>query len=130
MLKHSILSSLSVAALLVWTASAQAAPATGPGFDLLEFAVEGNTVLADIDIEKAVYPSLGPGRTLADVEKARAALEAAYHQNGYLSVSVNVPVQNINAGVVRLDVIEGQVERLKVSGNQYTSRRDLRGEVP
>lgn len=130
MLKHSLLPSLSVAVALVWAVSAQAAPTTGPGFDLLEFAVEGNTVLADIDIEKAVYPSLGPGRTLADVEKARAALEAAYHQNGYLSVSVNVPVQNISAGVVRLDVIEGQVERLKVSGNQYTSRQDLRGEVP
>lgn len=107
-----------------------AAAAGQPTFDLHEFAVEGNTVLADIAIEKAVYPSLGPGRTPADVEKARAALEAAYHQGGYLSVSVTVPVQSVADGVVRLQVIEGQVERLKVSGNQYTSRQDLRGEVP
>lgn len=127
---HKLRLLLSAAAVLACGVSAAATPAGQPGFDLFEFAVEGNTVLADIDIEKAVYPSLGPGRTPADVEQARAALEAAYHQNGYLSVSVTVPVQGVADGVVRLQVIEGQVERLKVSGNQYTSRQDLRGEVP
>lgn len=99
-------------------------------FDLLEFSVEGNTVLADVDIERAVYPSLGPGKTAADVEGARAALEAAYQNGGYLSVSVVVPEQSVASGVIRLQVVEGQVERLKVSGNQYTSRSDLRAEVP
>ncbi len=100
------------------------------GFDLFEFAVEGNSVLPDVEIERAVYPSLGPGKTAADVEKARAALEAAYQQAGYLSVSVVVPEQSVADGLIRLQVIEGQVERLKVSGNRYTARSDLRAEVP
>lgn len=99
-------------------------------FDLLEFSVEGNTVLADVEIERAVYPWLGMGKTVDDVEKARAALEAVYQQNGYLSVSVALPEQSVASGVIRLQVVEGQVERLKVSGNQYTSRTDLRAEVP
>lgn len=127
---HTLRLILSAVTAFACGVSAAATAAVQPGFDLIEFSVEGNTVLADIDIEKAVYPSLGPGRTPADVEKARASLEAAYHQNGYLSVSVTVPVQSISQGVVRLQVIEGQVERLKVSGNQYTSRQDLRAEVP
>lgn len=104
-----------------------APPAT---FDLFEFSVEGNTVLDEVEIERAVYPLLGPDKVVADVEKARAALEAAYQQQGYLSVSVVVPEQSVASGVIRLQVIEGQVERLKVSGNQYTSRNDLRSEVP
>ncbi len=99
-------------------------------FDLNEFAVEGNTVLADVEIERAVYPWLGPGKSVDDVEKARAALEAAYQQSGYLSVSVALPEQSVATGVIRLQVIEGQVERLKVSGNRYTSRSELRAEVP
>ncbi|MDP3538837.1 MAG: ShlB/FhaC/HecB family hemolysin secretion/activation protein [Azonexus sp.] len=99
-------------------------------FDLMEFSVEGNTVLADVEIERAIYPSLGPGKTVADVEKARVALEAAYQQSGYLSVSVVVPEQSVGEGIIRLQVVEGQVERLKVSGNKYTSRNDLRAEVP
>lgn len=99
-------------------------------FDLFEFSVEGNTVLADVEIERAVYPSLGPGKTVVDIEKARAALEAAYQKNGYLSVSVALPEQSVASGIIRLQVVEGQVERLKVSGNRYTSRTDLRAEVP
>jgi len=99
-------------------------------FDLLEFEVDGNTVLTDLEIERAIYPWLGPGRTVADVEKARLALEAAYQQNGYLSASVLVPEQSVADGVIRLQVVEGQVERLKVSGNRYTSRQNLREDVP
>ena len=99
-------------------------------FDVFEYTVEGNSVLADIEIERAVYPWLGPGKSVADVENARAALEAAYQQSGYLSVSVALPEQSVASGVIRLQVIEGQVERLKVSGNRYTSRNELRAEVP
>lgn len=109
---------------------AAAAAAARPGFDLLEFAVEGNTVLPAIEIERAVYPWLGPGKTVADIEKARAALEAIYQDSGYLSVSVVVPEQSVADGVVRLLVVEGQVERLKVSGNRYSSRSELRAQVP
>ncbi|MRD72983.1 ShlB/FhaC/HecB family hemolysin secretion/activation protein [Rhodocyclus tenuis] len=100
------------------------------GFELLEFSVEGNSVLPDIEIERAVYPSLGPGKTLADIEKARAALEAAYQDAGYLSVSVVVPEQSIDEGQVRLLVVDGRVDALKVSGNRFTSRSELRSEVP
>jgi len=34
------------------------------------------------DIERLLYPLLGPGKRLADVEAARAALESAYHTAG------------------------------------------------
>ncbi|UCV05447.1 ShlB/FhaC/HecB family hemolysin secretion/activation protein [Dechloromonas denitrificans] len=119
-----------LSAALLGTVFFSATARAAATFDLFEFAVEGNSVLADVDIERAVYPSLGPGRTAADVEKARAALEAAYQQSGYLSVSVVVPEQSVADGVIRLQVIEGQVERLKVSGNRYTARSDLRAEVP
>ena len=119
-----------LSAALLGTAFLSVTAQAASTFDLLEFAVEGNSVLAAIEIERAVYPSLGPGKTAADVEKARAALEAAYQQSGYLSVSVVVPEQSVADGIIRLQVIEGQVERLKVSGNKYTSRTDLRAEVP
>jgi hemolysin activation/secretion protein len=104
--------------------------AAAPSFDLLEFEVEGNTVLPALAIERAVYPWLGPAKTLADIEKARAALEAAYQDSGYLSVSVIIPEQKIAAGLVRLQVVEGSVEKLKVSGNRYHARSEIRAETP
>src|SRR3569832_2159529 len=94
------------------------APETGssPKLDLLEFQVEGNTVLSQMAIEEAVYPLLGPGKSVADVEKARVALEQAYHDAGYLTVYVSVPEQKVNNGVVVLKVTEGVIVCSRVSG--------------
>ena len=58
---------------------AQAADDGASTFDILEFVVEGNTVLPALDIERAVYPHLGEKKTIASVEAAREALEKRYH---------------------------------------------------
>ena len=107
-------------------------PAAGvlPHFDILEYQIEGNSVLPAIEIERAVYGFLGPGKTIIDVEAARAALERAYQQRGYLSVFVDIPEQKVDNGVVRLRASEGKVEKLRVSGNRYYSRGSIRSQVP
>lgn len=107
-------------------------------FDVLEYRVEGNSVLPVVEVERAVYPHLGPGRTLDDVEGARAALEDAYHRAGFLTVLVNIPEQKVAGGVVVLEVVEATVDRLRVSGTRYWSAGYIRkslgavreGEVP
>jgi hemolysin activation/secretion protein len=117
-----------VPCLVVMTACAADAPV--PAFDLLDFQIDGNTRLSQIELERAVYRFLGPQRGTADVEGARAALEQAYHAAGYLTVFVDVPPQRIEQGRVRLQVTEGRIERLKVSGSQYHSPQAMRDEVP
>lgn len=98
-------------------------------FDIFEYVVDGNTVLGATEVEKAVYPYLGEKRTIADVEKARSALEKAFHESGYLTVFVNIPEQEVNAGVVKLDVLEGKVERLNVVGSRYYSLGKIKQNV-
>src|ERR1700712_2500404 len=78
-------------------ASAPAADAQ-PRFDIMEFQVEGNSVLPDAAIEQAVTPFLGAGRRMDDVEAARAALEKTYQGGGYLTVFVDVPEQRVDGG--------------------------------
>jgi hemolysin activation/secretion protein len=107
-----------------------AAGAEGERFDVLEYVVEGNTVLAAARIEEAVYPHLGEAKTIADVEAARTALERAYHDGGYLTVFVDIPEQEVSGGVVRLKVTEGRVERLRVSGSRYYSLGRIKAQVP
>ncbi len=94
-------------------------PRKEPTFDILEFIVDGNSVLDTETIERAVYPSLGPGGSMGSVEKARAALEGEFQKRGYLTVSVDVPEQKVSDGVVHLRVIEGRVGRLRVTGSRY-----------
>ena len=106
-----------------------AEPAT-PRFDVFEYRVEGNSVLATELIERAVYPFVGEQRTAADVESARAALEAAYRSAGYGTVVVDTPEQRITDGVVMLQVLQAPVARLRVVGAQYYSQGRILDKVP
>jgi hemolysin activation/secretion protein len=115
-----------IACLLALPAIAMAAPS----FDLYEIQVEGNTVLPAVEVERAVYPQLGPAKSIADLEKAREALERAYHEAGFLTVVVDIPEQKVSEGSATLRVTEGRVERLKVAGNKYTSRSGIRADTP
>ncbi len=94
-------------------------------------AYSANTVLQPTDIEAAVYPHLGPGRTFSDVEAARVALEDVYHARGFGTVFVDIPEQSVqDDGVVRLRVTEGRLRRTQVQGAKYSSGRELRALIP
>ncbi len=116
---------------LALQASAQTAPAQ-PRFDILEFIVEGDTLLGSAAIERAVYAFLGPGRTVGDAEGARKALEKAYQDAGFLSVSVLLPPQRVDGagGEIRLQVVQAQVEKLRITGAQFTLPSQVREAVP
>ena len=100
-----------------------------PSFNVFEFKVDGNTVLDKGKIEEAVYPFLGETKTIEDVEKARLALEKKYQDAGYLTVSVSIPQQEVDSGVVKLLVTEGTVERLRVTDSKYTSLAEVKSRV-
>ncbi len=101
-----------------------------PTFAIREFILEGNTIFHDDRLMKAVQPFVGENRTATDVEKARAALENYYHQNGYPTVLVNIPEQAVTDGAIRLEVIESTIRRVKVAGNRYFTREGLLREMP
>lgn len=88
-------------------------------FDIDDFAVQGAETLPPIEIEEAIYPFLGPNKTADDVEKARTALEKAYHDKGFQTVSVSVPQQNALSKMITLKVTELKVGRLRVKNSRY-----------
>lgn len=109
---------------------APAAAEEKPAFDLLDLQVDGNTVLEVEEIENAVYRFVGPGKTIDDVEKARQSLESLYREKGYATVLVEIPEQNVDEGVVRLQVVEGTIEQVTVTGSRYYSLGKIREAVP
>ena len=86
--------------------------------------------MSKIEIERAVYPFLGPGRGPQDVEQARAALEKAYQAKGFQTVSVQVPQQNGAGGVVVLSVTESTVGRLRVRNSRYFLPSTIKKNAP
>lgn len=99
-------------------------------FDLLELRVKGNTLLDKKTIEKTVYPFLGPDKDIDTVEQARAALEEIYHGQGYQTVAVNIPEQDVVGGLVFLEVSEGKISRLRVTDSRYFSLGSIKAKVP
>ena len=145
MLKNKILSlaiGLAAIVFLPTARSTEAAPApaapapvaapapTEQHFDIGEYRVVGNTALAIRDIERLLYPLLGPGKTLADVESARGALEKLYHDQGFGTVFVDIPPQTVSDNIVRLRVTEGRVESTKISGARYFPEREVIAKLP
>ncbi len=119
-----------LAAFVLLAACGGPAAQPAPRFDLLEFAVQGNSVLGTEAIERAVYPFLGEQRSVDDVQSARAALEQAYRDAGYGSVGVDIPEQRVTDGVVRLQVVESRISRTRVTGSRYYSQGYILDKVP
>ncbi|HEY4209978.1 MAG TPA: ShlB/FhaC/HecB family hemolysin secretion/activation protein [Steroidobacteraceae bacterium] len=109
---------------------APAANAAQEHFDITEFRVLGNSLLPNRDIERAVYPFLGPNRDLTVVNKAKEALEKAYKDAGYGTVFADIPEQSVDEGIVRLQVTEGRLDRVRIKGERYVSGRQIREELP
>ncbi len=85
-------------------------------FEIRAFAVRGNKVLSPDKVERAVYPFTGPGKTPADVESARAALQKAFEDAGYIAVSVFIPEQGTEGGLISLEVQPQAIGQVLVEG--------------
>lgn len=103
------------ALLCVGAASAQDG---GPVFDVQAIQVRGNTVLSPASVEEAVYPYMGSRRTADDMEAARAALQARFEEAGFPTVSVQLPEQNVDSGVIVLQVVEQRIAAVEVQGTK------------
>lgn len=103
--------------------------AAQPRFAVWEFRVKGNTLLQQTAIELTLTPFLGPNQTFDTVQDAASRLERSYRDAGYPTVLVNIPEQDVVGGVVELDVVEGKVARVRVSGSRYFLPSEIKQEV-
>jgi hemolysin activation/secretion protein len=108
----------------------EAAPEAQEHFDIWGYQVEGNTLVDRKLVERAVYPYIGPGKTIEDVEAARDNLERVFRDSGYATVLVDIPEQNVDEGIITLAVAPGKVGRLRVTGSRYFSLGRIKQQVP
>jgi hemolysin activation/secretion protein len=109
---------------------ARAEEAAAQGFEIKVFEVTGNTIYPEEKLRAAVLLYTGADRTVGDVEKARDALEKLYHDAGYPTVLVNIPEQTLKDGVVKLQIIESRIGRVKITGNRYFTMEKVMQDLP
>ena len=119
-------------ALVLSLATLVAAPcrAQDERFDIVRFQIEGNTLLPEAEVQGAVAPLAGPKRVYGDIQKALEALEGAYRRAGFSTVQVYVPEQELTTGVVRLQITEGVIGKVLISGNKHFDNANIRAGLP
>jgi hemolysin activation/secretion protein len=121
----------SVLAAAVSTAWAADTPAEATlRFDISHFDVSGNTLLPQADIHAALARFTGAQRDFGDVQQALEAIEALYHAQGYKLVKVELPEQELKAGVIKLKVVQTRIGRVNVRGNKFFDEANIRRSLP
>ena len=94
-----------------------------------QFEVIGNTVFSRTELTKVLEPFTNKSISFAELLKAQAAISQLYIKSGYITSGAFIPPQELKNGVVKIQVIEGQVESINITGLQKLKAGYLRSRL-
>ena len=131
MLRALVLAHLTVCAPAALAQATQAEPravrpASEPNLSARErvlvrhFVVVGATRWSSDELRRLVLAQF-EGRELSseDLESIRRRLTRWYVEHGYVNSGALIPDQNVAEGIVRIQVVEGRLSRIEISGNRH-----------
>ncbi|WP_422004719.1 ShlB/FhaC/HecB family hemolysin secretion/activation protein [Pyruvatibacter mobilis] len=123
-------------AQLAREAEAAAAPAqAAPRLPLKQIIIERvselpqQSAVTDDKLLAAADGKLGTDVTLEELRGIATGMERIFRDEGYPYVRVVLPPQRVEAGTVRLQVIEGQIEGVVVLGSSPTAKRQAEAQL-
>lgn len=105
------------------------APDTSTVFELRRVEVVGYTILTEDEIRKITQPLEGRQITLQALRDAADALTQLYLSRGYITSRATLEPQQITDGVAKIQVIEGGIEQIEVTGTQRLDPDYIRDRV-
>ncbi len=126
----SMIRCMGLAVALLLTSALSMAQTQTEHFDIDRFKIEGNTLLKPDEIEAVLKPFTGKHREYGDVQRAIEALRQRYRTEGFSVVWVVAPEQDLDRGVVTLQVIEGRIGKITIEGNRFFDDSNIRSSLP
>ena len=83
-----------------------------------QFKVHGSTIFDAWELSNITQPFEDQTLTLAELQTAADAVTQYYFDRGYLTSRAILGDQTIENGVVHIQVIEGQLEGIEITGNK------------
>jgi hemolysin activation/secretion protein len=95
------------------------------------FEIVGSTVFSEEELAKAVSNFLNRQLDIADLYEARSRITNLYIRNGYIASGAYIPPQEISpgSGVVKIQVVEGKLESIKITGTRRLSPNYVRDRL-
>lgn len=102
-----------------------AVSAGGQAIEVKKFLVEGNTVVSTAVLEQLIANDAGKSLTLGEIQDVADKLSNYYHQQGYFLAKAYLPRQEITEGQVKIQVLEGQYDKVTLNNSSRTSNATI-----
>ncbi|WP_017327512.1 ShlB/FhaC/HecB family hemolysin secretion/activation protein [Synechococcus sp. PCC 7336] len=98
-------------------------------FVVKEFRVEGSTIFSAEDLAKETEPFTNRPIGFNELLEVRTAISQLYISTGYLTSAAFIPPQTLAGGVVVVEVVEGTLDEIEVSGTNRLNPRYVRSRL-
>ncbi|MEJ1938198.1 POTRA domain-containing protein, partial [Nostoc sp. NIES-2111] len=98
-------------------------------FQVDQIEVVGSTVFTPEQFAAITNPYLKQEITFADLLKVRDAITKLYTDKGYATTGALIAPQILEAGVVKIQVIEGSLQEIKITGNRRLRTNYIRDRI-
>ncbi len=99
-------------------------------FEVRHYDVAGNTLLGQETIDQILNQATGTNVTIKQIQKAVGELQLAYRERGFATVGVSLPQQQLINATVKVNVSEGRLVDVRVTGNRYFSSNNVMRALP
>lgn len=91
----------------------------GPSFVLKQVIFPTSALLSAEELQALAAPLIGQKVDLSGLYGLVAQVNARYEAKGFPNASAVLPPQHVDAGVVRIELVEGRLGKVSVEGNNY-----------
>ncbi|MEH1935825.1 MAG: ShlB/FhaC/HecB family hemolysin secretion/activation protein [Nostoc sp.] len=91
--------------------------------------VVGSTVFKAEQFATVTAPFVGRELTFAELLQVRDAITKLYTDNGYVTTGALITTQTVETGVIKIQVIEGSVQEIKIIGNRRLHSQYIRDRI-
>ena len=86
---------------------------------ITDFTIEGNTVISTDEILTYLLPMKGKPQNIAEINEAISKIQDCYSSKGYILARID-SVSDDPDGTVNINIKEGTINRILISGNEKT----------
>lgn len=92
-------------------------PLSSEKITVQQFVFQGNTAFSDAELAQVTASFTGRPITFTELLAARSAVTNYYIEHGYITSGALIPPQQLERGIVNIQIIEGEVEEINITGS-------------
>jgi hemolysin activation/secretion protein len=98
-------------------------------FKVDRIEIVGSTVFKPKDFTPVTSPYIGREVTFAELLQVKEAVTKLYTDKGYVTTGAVITPQTLEAGVIKIQVVEGSLREIKIVGNRRLNSQYIRSRI-